>query len=244
MAGLSQRFRSHGFSSPKHLLPLAGQSVFYWALRSMQEYFDKELIIFATLKSNYDSDFISQNCKLLGINNFQIYVLDEVTSGQAETIRMVTAFLPGNAKNDGLYIFNIDTIRPSLRFPRLADNSGWLELFMGLGDHWSFARLSNTMQGQVVEVAEKRRISDWCSTGAYAFSSITFFESSFDLIYNEKWAGVEKYVAPILQSIIERDFAVVSTCIDDSKMIPCGTPQEYLRCKELNLEKIFPELKH
>lgn len=243
MAGLSQRFRTSGFSSPKHLLPLAGQSVFYWALKSMQQYFTYESIVFATLKANDDSEFISQNCKILGIKSFDIYVLDEVTSGQAETIRIVTSSLPGKLRSDGLYVFNIDTIRPGLKFPTLADNSGWLELFRGVGDHWSFARLPTTIQGSVVEVAEKKRISDWCSTGAYAFSSIDFFESSFDLIYNEKWTGAEKYVAPIFQAIIERGYIVESTCIDNSKMIPCGTPQEYLQCKALNLEQIFSETK-
>jgi len=239
MAGLSKRFRSAGYNLPKHLLPLCDKTVFFWSIKSLEHYFARESFTFITLRQNEDKYFIHDTCELLGIANFQIVQLDTPTSGQAETIFLVTKTLRPQAIDDSLKIFNIDTIRPQLRYPLLDSNSGWIELFEGSGNHWSFARLYGTQSNKVAQIAEKQRISDWCSTGAYGFSSISFFNSVYKNMYEIFEPEDEKYVAPMLQRIIELGHEVSCTKIQPSKMIPCGTPNEYDLCRKLKLSSML-----
>ena len=56
---------------------------------------------------------------------------------------------------------------------------GHIPCFYAEGDHWSFAKLD--ADGNVIEVREKKRISENCTLGAYYFASAKLFAD----LYNE-----------------------------------------------------------
>lgn len=239
MAGQSSRFFNEGYDKPKHLLPLHGFNVFYWALRSLEFHFDTELFVFVNQRKNRDRNRIAASCSRLGIRNFEIFSLDFFTSGQAQTIYEFTKTLPLSLREENLNIFNIDTIRPKLRFPSISKPSGWLEVFEGPGEHWSFAEEDPSMNNRAIRIAEKVRISNWCSTGAYSFGSINLFNATYMEFYSKRKLKSEKYVSWLLQHLIDCGHDVTLTKIPAEKMIPCGNPIEYLNCQQLNFDVLF-----
>lgn len=69
------------------------------------------------------------------------------------------------------------------------------------GDRWSFARANES--GTVVEVTEKRRISDHASTGLYWFASGREFLNAADAsIKSGRSLGGEYYVMPTYAELI------------------------------------------
>lgn len=239
MAGKSSRFRQSGFLSPKHLLPLHDFDVLYWSLKSMKVHFDNSLFIFVNQKSNDDSERIVEVCERLKVENFEIFTIDFFTKGQAHTVYEYTSKLPESMEAEPLNIFNIDTIRPGLEFPSIPALSGWLEVFEGRGDHWSFALEDSLVADKVVQVVEKVRISEWCSTGAYSFGSAALFNLTYTSHYTSEGLQSERYVSPLLQKLIDFGHTVTMSKIPNFAMIPCGTPVEYGHCLKSDISKLF-----
>ena len=78
-----------------------------------------------------------------------------------------------------------------------------------------------------MEVAEKRRISDNCSLGAYYFSSAALYQEAYDHLYGSGWDGArEKYIAPMYQYLIENGMEVTISLVDARRVHVLGTPEE------------------
>ena len=111
-------------------------------------------------------DFVRAECAAMGIARAEVAVVDEPTRGQAETVAigLDRARVPDG---EPVTIFNIDTFRPGFRFPDFGGRptDGYLEVFRGSGDNWSYVRPARDGDDAVAETAEKRPISDLCCTG-------------------------------------------------------------------------------
>lgn len=94
------------------------------------------------------------------------------------------------------------------------------------GNQWSFVEVDDNFNA--LKVAEKNRISDYCSIGTYYFSSIKLFIESYKKTYiGSKGVSKEKYIAPIYNSIIYNKNRVKIIVIPNEKIVVLGTPQEY-----------------
>jgi len=236
MAGESARFTRAGFDRPKYMLPLHGHSVFSHALGSFHRYFDNEAFLVICRDKPGLLGFIETECAGLGLasERVQIVSLTEATSGQAETVAeglRRASVDPATA----LTVFNIDTFRPGFLHPTLFETEavdGYLEVFEGDGDAWSFVRAADmhAPTGQVLEVAEKRRISPLCSDGLYHFRSAELFLSLYVEIEGRDPAqldGGERYVAPLYDIAIQRGLDIRYTRVPAEQIRFCGTPEEY-----------------
>lgn len=234
MAGLSKRFTDAGFTLPKYMLYVGLQSVFNLTVSSFKNYFRSTKFIFIARDVFETKYFIEEECKLLGIENFEIVILEKNTKGQAETV-----YLGLNAVKlpaiESILIFNIDTIRKGYKFPvQLEDCDGYLEVFEGSGKNWSYAEPFNTCSSKVKRTAEKEEISNLCSSGLYYFKrSIDFcrvFEQSILDISSEL------YIAPLYNYLIKEGKEIHYNMVDRNKVIFTGIPTEYLELlkKEIN----------
>ena len=204
MAGKSSRFYSSGYKQPKFMLPLPNNSnVFKESVKSFQNYFKSDFFLFITRSDFEVYDFVEKECNFLGIKNFEIVSLDNDTRGQADTVKIGLQKTKYN-KDEEIYIFNIDSIRVNFTKPTsvfLTDSEGYLEVFEGEGDHWSFAEADEN--NLVKRTTEKIRISNFCSNGLYYFSSINLFLETFMGLevsnnYNEL------FIAPMYNILIKR----------------------------------------
>lgn len=224
MVGASSRFFKAGYDKPKYQLPLWGETVFFWVMKSFSNYFHAQEFLFI-LRDEYEAEkFVRKEVDRLGIDKYNIVVLADMTQGQADT---VAQGIKSKSDNCSITIFNIDTIRYNFDFPDfVSDCAGYLEVFKGHGDHWSFVEPNTS--GGVIRTTEKERISDLCSNGLYHFSSASDFLLSFNRAVerDEKSKG-EYYIAPLYNDMVANGFSVRYSLISAQSMDFCGTPEEY-----------------
>ena len=237
MAGASSRFSRGGYDIPKYMLQLHGYSSFAHALGSFSDYFARERFLFVCRDLHDTPGFVRSECACIGLSEdrFDVVVLRAGTSGQAETVAagLRHASVPAE---EPLTIFNIDTFRPGFRHPdHLLDLNaidGYLEVFEGDGESWSFVRPAeeSAESGKVLEVAEKTRISSLCSDGLYHFRSAELYLSLYAEIAGTDPAalqGGERYVAPLYNIAIRGGMDIRYVRIAAEHVRFCGTPQEY-----------------
>lgn len=228
MAGMSSRFFKAGYSKPKYMLEAKGKTLFEHSVLSFEKYFKDELFIFVIRDVYETKKFVIDQVKKLGIKDFKIVCLDVETKGQAETVFLG---LDDIDDNESLTIFNIDTFRPEFSYPDLSSKEdGYLEVFQGSGDNWSFVLPENEESTLLVETAEKRPISDLCCTGLYYFNKVSDFKLSYNDYLNkpkELWEKGELYVAPLYNFLIKNGKSIHYHKIERDEVIFCGTPDEY-----------------
>lgn len=229
MAGLSSRFFKAGYKKPKYMLEAHGVSLFDHAVRSFEAYFNTEPFLFIVRDVYQTPEFVNQRVAALGITSFEVITLNEETRGQAETVYLGLKQSKID-KNQSVTIFNIDTFRPNFIYPDLSKlGKGYLEVFRGSGDNWSFAKPRSIESSEVIETAEKQAISDLCCTGLYHFAHRYDFETAYEYyltLPEEKWDKGELYIAPLYNYLIKKS-CIHYHLIERDEVIFCGTPDEY-----------------
>ena len=226
IAGESKRFFDHGYRTVKYKLKLSNSKSILWNILFYID-INEKLIIVANKKFN---DFLWIKSLLISMSfkNFEIVEI-ESTNGQLTSAVIGIAnskFYDRNTAKEQLIIFNGDTIRKLPFSFNIFNYSGMLEVFVKYGSHWSF--VDNL--GEVNEVREKERISKYCSTGLYIFSSIKLF---MDYSKKSKFEKNEKFIAPLYNELIKDNLKVFSFLSDSSFFNLCGTPEEYIRNYEI-----------
>lgn len=229
MAGLSRRFTEAGYTVPKYMLPAHGQTLFDHAVGSFTALFDTKSFLFICRDVAETPDFVDASCRKLGIVSHQCVVLDGPTAGQAETVAI--GLDRSNASGDvPVTIFNIDTFRPGYTYPAELAADGYLEVFRGEGENWSYVRPAADGSGRVLETTEKVPISDLCCTGLYHFRSADLYLSAFREFAageSQKLGLTELYVAPMYNQLIRAGADIRYHLISSSAVIFCGVPAEY-----------------
>ena len=239
MAGRSSRFLSAGYSQPKYRLPLWERTVFEYAVLGFEASFANIPFLFALRGGVDDVQFLKDRLRGLGLSNYEIAVLDQETQGQAETVELALhAF--DFSRETALTIFNIDTFRPNFRYPSfLAEPSvaGYLEVFRGFGDNWSFVCPKDSTSNSVARTSEKIPISDLCCTGLYHFSRVDDFLKALEAERQTPQAK-ELYVAPLYNHLIRGGQDIRYDLIEVDSVIFCGVPREYeaLKCLDRSSE--------
>lgn len=229
MAGLSSRFFDAGYSQPKYTLPAFGETLFSRSMRSFEHYFNDAPFLFITLDQFDAEAFVRSECRSLGITDAEVIVLDEPTRGQAETVFVGMEAL--GRPEQSITIFNIDTAMPGFRQPDFMHAcDGYLDVFVGAGANWSYVRPASPDSDRVVETAEKKPISNLCSTGLYHFASSVDFCAAYQQqieIGLEGLAGGEIYVAPLYNLLIDAGKDIRYRIVDRADIEFFGTPDEY-----------------
>ena len=232
MAGLSRRFTEAGYKKPKYMLEAHGKSLFAHAVSSFERYFKSLPFLFVARDTQSTRSFIQGECEKLGIRNFKIIILQHETRGQAETVALGLE-LAAIDDFEPLTVFNIDTFRPNFKFPTAFDIEtvdGYLEVFPGTGNNWSYVRADPTMVNKVIETTEKIPISNLCCTGLYHFRSVKLFKTAYLSFNNgdyKKFNITELFIAP-MYNILLRDYSDVRfDLIEKDEVIFCGIPSEY-----------------
>lgn len=228
MAGLSSRFTRAGYVLPKYMLYVKNRSMFNIAVSSFENYFDCCRFVFVARDVFDTKTFIVKECELMGIKDYEVVILPFPTRGQSETVHegIKRASIPDH---EPVLVFNIDTFRPGYTFPeQIGQWDGYLEVFEGSGANWSYARTESEGSSLVVETAEKKEISKYCSTGLYYFRTAGMFEKAYEYNclhpINDK---MELYVAPLYNHLIAWSQKIHIHTIRRDEVIFSGVPEEY-----------------
>jgi NDP-sugar pyrophosphorylase family protein len=202
MAGRGSRFADVGYRVPKPMIEVKGKPMYAWAVDSMPLKLARR-VIFICLDEHLKGFGLEEDIrKRYAQLDPVILPLSKVTEGQACTVLEAREYID---RPEPLIIYNADTwCRTALEetLPKLpADVAGVLGVFDAPGDKWSFARTDE--RGRVVEVAEKKRISNHASTGLYHFTSGAEFVRQADaMIAANERVNREFYVAPVYNRLI------------------------------------------
>lgn len=241
MAGTSRRFLDAGYENAKFMLPLWDGYVFDYAVSSFADQFSDTEILFIYRQTRSQKEFLESRVRALGIKHAHLCALEELTAGQAETVE-VGIDRAELAPETPLTIFNIDTFRlPWVRPPGIPGKAdGWLEVFRGEGDNWSFVRPADE-PGLAAETTEKVPISDLCCTGLYHFATADLFKEAL-AEERRNPSSPELYIAPIYNHLIERGHRIGYGVIESDAVLFCGVPNEYEELQKRAAPYAIPSL--
>jgi len=224
MAGRGSRFAQIGIATPKPLIPVRGKPMYAWATEGLPLDRARRLIFICLDEHLHDLELERDIRTRYAAYDPVIVSLDHVTEGQACTVLAARQWIDND---EPLLIFNADTYYPTTLGSRLNDTlataDGVLDVFAAPGEKWSFARTDDQMR--VAETAEKRRISDWASTGLYYFRrGGDYVRHAQAMIDANDRSGNEFYVAPVYNRLIAAGADVRANPIDQVWVL--GTPED------------------
>lgn len=223
MAGRGQRFIDAGYNLPKPLININGKPMIQHVIENIgieAEY------IFLTLKEHCDKYMLRYILPLICDKNpCKIIEVDQITEGAACTALLAKDNLLGFEEE--LLIINSDQLvfwdpNHFINYMRFKKADGGILTFTASNSKWSFVKLKDETN-LIIEVAEKKPISNTATVGIYYFkSSSKFVQCAKQMINKNIRTNNEFYLAPSYNELIEVGGKVYSYPV--AEMIGLGTP--------------------
>ena len=221
MAGAGSRFQTAGYSFPKPLIDIKGKPMIQEVVESLKI---KANYIYIVKKEHYDEynlkyllNAISPDCKIIQV--------DSLTEGAACTTLLAKEYInvdkPLIIANSDQYI---DWNPINFYYKMIETKSdGGILTFRSTHPKWSYVKLDEW--GYVVDLAEKKVISDIATVGIYWYNKGSeYVKYAEQMIEKNIRINGEFYVAPIYNEYIN-DGKRIST-FDVDKMMGLGTPED------------------
>lgn len=222
MAGRGSRFLGSDYNRPKPLIEVFGKPMFIHALKSLENIRFTQ-IIFIALREHQESydlnGIIESEVKMKS----ELLLIPDITEGQLCTVLIAKEIIN---TDEEILIISADTIVKSdigydIKY-KSTDCEGIISVANMLGERWSFAKANPI--GKVIEVTEKRRISDNASTGLYYFANGKKFVSRAQkMIADKKTTQGEYFIMPLYQDYIDAGEDIRLSYA--SQMWDLGTPE-------------------
>jgi dTDP-glucose pyrophosphorylase len=223
MAGEGSRFTQAGYTFPKPLIDVDGRPMIQVVIDSLP---DCDAYTFLCREDQINQYNMKDALRsMLPGKDVSIVEVSKLTEGAA-----CTALLAKEIINNGtpLLIANSDQYveydkRNFDLMRRYAVQDGIIFTFNACHPKWSFTRLDHT--GKVIEVAEKRPISNVATCGIYYFQrGSDFVEAAESMIAKDIRTNGEFYIAPVYNEIIGEEKYVLPFFVD--RMAGLGTPED------------------
>ena len=218
MAGEGNRFKEKGYDIPKPLVPVKGIPMFQYTEQQIGIDFDER--IFIVRKDHNITDTIKDL-----YSNATVIELDELTEGTACTLYKAKELF---AEGDSVFVSNCDQSVEwdSNKVRTIIDNGidGLIATFEcpDRNPKWSFAK---TVADKVVEVAEKKAISDRATVGYYYWRDAgQMFRNIDQMIEANDRVNNEFYTCPVYNYTIKEGSNVCA--FDVVSMQGIGTPED------------------
>jgi HAD superfamily hydrolase (TIGR01509 family) len=221
MAGAGSRFMDAGYTFPKPLVEVEGQPMIQKVVENLN--IDANYIFIVQeehfLKYNLESvlNLIAPGCRIIRTEG--------VTEGAACTAMLAKELINTNdplliANSDQIIEWNSSEFMYSMQSQNL---DGGLAVFHSTHPKWSFARIDD--EGLVVEVAEKKPISDIATVGIYFWKRGEDFVSATEqMIEKNLRVNNEFYICPTYNQAISRGLKIGVKFV--KKMWGIGTPED------------------
>jgi UDP-N-acetylglucosamine diphosphorylase / glucose-1-phosphate thymidylyltransferase / UDP-N-acetylgalactosamine diphosphorylase / glucosamine-1-phosphate N-acetyltransferase / galactosamine-1-phosphate N-acetyltransferase len=226
MAGLGSRFSNQGYEKPKPFVDVLGKPMIVNVLENLK-YDDARYILIARKEHlEQEAEIVAQIQRQF---NAVIIPIEETTEGTACTVLYAREFINNN---EPLMIANSDQI-VDLDIMNFIDDSkeraldGSILTFIDKSKNpkWSFAKTDKN--GFVIEVKEKKAISNIATVGVYLFRKGKFFiDASLDMIIRNDRVNNEFYTCPCFNYAIKDNKKIGIFNILETAMHGIGTPED------------------
>lgn len=219
MAGRGSRFADAGYTDPKPFIDINGKSMIRRVIDSV--HLPQHEHVFICRKEHTTEYNIGEIFSHL---NFKIMSIDNVTEGAAITVGMARQLFEYDediliVNSDQLFHYDSSVVEDV----RNSSTDGCMWCFYGSSPKWSYAKVDEF--GQVIEVAEKKQISNIATGGMYYFKSyFRFLECLDDMIHANDRTNNEFYVAPVYNYLIQKNANVQIRWLDHIDQL--GTPED------------------
>jgi dTDP-glucose pyrophosphorylase len=226
MAGLGTRFARAGYTDSKPLIQVAGRPMFERALAGIEPAGVSRLVVVVRQQQIDEEDIAAKVAALRP--EAELVVLPGLTAGAAESALSAVDRLDADRP---LVVLDCDLEFSSAAYvaelAHLEDGAfdALLLTFAASDARYSYVRTAPGSR-EVLEVAEKRVISNRAVAGAYAFRSpAAFAETVQQVLARGLRAGVaEAYMSEVVHGFLERGRAV--RAVDVDRYHSFGTPEE------------------
>ncbi len=237
MAGRGSRFQEAGYTFPKPLIDVNGKTMIEVVIDNLRPTCDYRFTFICQREhyEKYDLYHILQNATK---NKFEVVQINGITEGAACTVLTAAQYIDND---DDLFIANSDQfidikIDDFIEAGRKDKKDGLIMIFKASHPKWSYARVDES--GKVMEVAEKKLISDKATVGIYYFSKGSdFVRGAKQMIEQNIRTNNEFYVCPVYNELILEDKNIYIYDIPAEKMHGMGTPEDLNAFSEFVKEK-------
>ena len=235
MAGAGSRFEKAGYSFPKPLIDIKGKPMIQVVVESLNI---NANYIFIVQKTHYEKYSLQHTLNLIA-PNCKIIQVDGMTEGAACTTLLAKELINNNSP---LLIANsdqyLDWSSNQFMYSMIGDEiDGGILTFPSCHPKWSYARLCNN--GFVVEVAEKKVISEHATVGVYYFKKgEDYVKGAEQMIDKNIRTNNEFYVCPVYNECILNGNKVKIHSVEQHSMWGLGTPEdleEFISKHEINI---------
>jgi len=226
MAGKGSRFKDAGYAFPKPLIEIMGKTMIDVVTNNLRPDCEYKFI-FICQKEHYEKYDLYNILKNATSNKFEVVQINGITEGAACTVLTATQFINNE---DDLLIANSDqyiqtNINDFIKNARKDDKDGLIMTFKSSHPKWSYVRMNK--KGEVIEVAEKKVISDHATVGIYYYKKGSdFVKAAQAMIYKNIKHNNEFYVAPTYNEMILDNKKIYIKDIPENKMHGLGTPED------------------
>jgi HAD superfamily hydrolase (TIGR01509 family) len=224
MAGAGSRFEEAGYTFPKPLIEVNGKPMIQLVIENLN--MDAQYI-FVVQKSQYDKynlkyllELIAPNCKIIQV--------DGLTEGSACTTLLAKELIDNDeqlllANSDQFIEWDSNNFMYSMQNDNI---DGGILSFTATHPKWSFAKLDDS--GYVLEVAEKKPISNIATVGIYYWKhGKDYVKYADEMIAKNDRVNNEFYICPVFNHAIADNKKVKVFPVD--KMWGLGTPEDLQR---------------
>lgn len=233
MSGEGTSFIQAGYTFPKPLIDINGKPMVQLVIENL---IPKKgfRFIFIPKKEHYDKYSLHQIFNNIAKGNFVALPQLAPTQGAACSVLNAVDYINNEEE---LVIANADQIidvdiNKFIQFARKSKADGVIMTFNSHHPRWSYARVDK--KGNVLEVAEKKVISNQATVGIYYFrQGADFVKAAFSMIEKNIRFNNDFYVCPIFNELILEGKSIINWEIKQSQMHGLGTPEDL--AKYLNL---------
>jgi NDP-sugar pyrophosphorylase family protein len=233
MAGEGSRFVRAGYIKPKPFIDVAGRTMIETVMENLA-LGDARYILLARKEHVVAEPDTIRRLRELG--NVEIVSIDGPTEGTACTVLQAREMIDNEtplliANCDQLVDFSCTDFVSECRTRGL---DGLILCFEDVArdPKWSFAKTDDN--GLVVEVAEKRAISQFATVGIYLFArGRDFVTGAVDMIARNERVNNEFYTCPVYNRIVGRGGRVGVHVVGAGAMHGLGVPEDLVKYLQL-----------
>lgn len=229
MSGAGTSFINAGYTFPKPLIDINGEPMVQLVIENLTPKTDHQFILISK-KEQYDKYSLHQIFNNAAKGNFISIPLFGTTQGATCSVLNAVDYINNDTE---LVIANADQvvdidINKFIHFARNSKADGVIMTFKSHHPRWSYAKVDKA--GNVLEVAEKKVISDQATVGIYYFKKGSFFvRAALSMIEKNIRFNNDFYVCPVFNEMILDGKKVINWEIKQSQMHGLGTPEDLNR---------------
>ncbi len=228
MAGRGARFQEKGYTFPKPLVEIRRKPMIEIVVGNLLPSCDHRYI-FICQREHYERYALKETLANIA-PGCEVVTVEGVTEGAACTVLLAAGYF---ANEDELIIAISDQyvdfdVNDFIRHARRADLDGDILVFRATHPKWSYVKLESG--DLVVEVAEKRPISNLATVGIYYYRrGLDFLSAAEQMITKDIRTNNEFYVCPVYNELILQGRQIGVMEIQASQMYGLGTPEDLER---------------